>query len=231
MRHTQTMFCVDQRLIDKARALLFRQPNIYWVGGGACTGKSTICRAVCESRRITLYDMDACIFGHYLSRYRSERHPASKAWFSAVKPLLWVLSLSDEDFDALNRAANAEYLDLLADDLEHRERQQPVLIDGGMTHPAIIAQAIPPAQIACLELPAGEAATIWETSASRLDMKRSILALPNPEQMWARFLSFDQQISRTIAKECRETNIRTFERTDDTSVDELVLTVATHFGL
>ena len=225
------MFSVDQKLIDKARALLFEQPNIYWVVGGACTGKSTICRAVCESSGATPYDMDAHVFGHYMSRYSADRHPASKAWFSATKPLAWVLSLSDEDFAALNRAANAEYLDLLADDLEHRDRRQPVLIDGGITHPAIIAQAIPPERIFCLELPAGEAARMWETSPSRLEMKRSILALPNYEQKWARFLSFDQQISRTIGTECREASIKIFERNGSTTVSELAVMVASHFGL
>ncbi len=225
------MFDVNQELIGKARAILFERNNIYWVIGGACTGKSTICRAIAESKGIKLYDMDEHIFGRYLDRYSAERHPASKAWFSAENPLAWVLSLSEDEFDALNRTANAEYLDLLADDLAKTDPQRPVLIDGGVTHPAIIAQAIPPENLFGLEIPTAAAAKIWETSPVRADMKQWIYALPKPEEMWIKFLAFDQLISQTIGRECRESHIKTFLRNNSTSVAELARIVAHHFGI
>ena len=43
---------------------------------------------------------------------------ALPAWFTAANPLHWMLSLPWAEFDALYRAANAETLDLLADDTD-----------------------------------------------------------------------------------------------------------------
>ncbi len=225
------MFPINQELITRARSILHERKNIYWIIGGACSGKSTVCRAIAEQRDIAIYDMDAHIFGSYMALYCEARHPANKAWFSADNPLAWALSLAEEDFDALNRAANAEYLDLMADEFAQTNGLSPLLVDGGFTHPSIMAQVVSPANIFCLETTEADRVQTWETDEARAEMKEWICALPDPEKMWQKFLALDKMIAQTIATECRENNIRTFLRGEHTSVDELARTAAAHFGV
>lgn len=225
------MFAVNQALLNKARAILSQHPQIYWIIGGSCTGKSTVARAICRTGNATLYDMDEQAFGHYMSRYRMERHPASKTWFSAENPLAWSLSLSWETFDALYKTANSEYLDLMADDLARSEREYPLLVDGGITHPSILAQAIPPENIVCIEMPETERVRIWETSQERAEMREWIHQLPDPDRMWRKFLLFDKNITHTIGLESRENHIRRSFRDGECSINELAGEVAKGFGL
>ena len=88
------MFQVNPDLIAKAARAVADRRNIYWILGGACAGKSTICRALAERAGIAVYDMDAHIYDSYSPRYTAERHPATTAWLSAENPLAWALELA-----------------------------------------------------------------------------------------------------------------------------------------
>ena len=220
------MFSLNYELLDRARAVLSSREHLYWIIGGACSGKSTISRALSETTGIPIYDMDEHIYGSYVGRYTLERHPSSTAWFSAPNPLAWVMSLSWEEFNSLNRAANAEYLDLLADDLADTNAHQRLLIDGGITHPSVLAQVMSPERVFCVQVAPEQSARMWETAGDRSDMRDWIHALPNPEKMWRKFLFFDRMISQTIDVESRECSIHTFLRDEVTGITELARVVA-----
>ncbi len=136
-------FIVNEAFLAKARTVLADRRRVYWIVGGSCSGKSTLCRNLSAAYDIPVYDMDAQIFGGYQGRYTPERHPASLAWFGADDPLAWALALSLDDWYHLNRATHAEYLDLLADDLLAGDPSGALLIDGGITNPALLAQVMP----------------------------------------------------------------------------------------
>ena len=225
------MFEVDQELIAKAREILNQRERIYWIIGGACSGKSTVSRVLSESKGIARYDMDEYIFGGYMGLYTPERHPASTAWFSAPNPFVWAFSLPWDEFNALNRAANAEYLDLLADELEQQDHDQLLLIEGGITHPAILAQVIPPDQIACLEISEENRLSAWEHSADRAEMKSWVYALPDPEKQWLRFLDLDRTMTQIIVTESRDKGIKIVFREARAPVNDLANIIATHFGI
>jgi hypothetical protein len=225
------IFNANSEYLDKAHAVLAGRPDLYWIIGGAISGKTTICREISARTGIAIYDMDAYIYDRYMSRYSRERHPANKSWFSAPNPLEWVLSLSWEQFDALNQAANAEYLDLLADDLVGTTGLAPLLFDGGFTHPSILAQAAPVTNIVCLATAGTDLVESWESSEDRLVMKRWIEALPEPDEKWHKFLEFDRLITQTIEAESREYGIESFWRDNDTTVRELAGRITAYFDL
>ena len=171
LRGRRTMlFPLNEDLIARARAVLAPRRDVYWIIGAACAGKSTVCRRLARESGIALYDMDEHTYGSYMNRYTQERHPACKTWFSAPNPLAWVLSLSPKEFDALNRAVQAECLDLFAADVATAGRH-PLLVDGGITHPAMLAGVISPERIFCIETTAAERVSRWETSDDRAEMK------------------------------------------------------------
>ncbi len=225
------MFQVDQALIAKARPVFANRHNIYWILGGAGAGKSTICRALAERAGIVVYDMDAHIYGAYFPRYTAQRHPATTAWLSAENPLAWALELSRDAFDAFNRAATAEYLDLLADDLAAWPAAHAILIDGGITHPSLAAQVLAPRQMVCLTTSDEERVQLWTTADERAEMRSWIRALPQPERMWRQFLAHDATISAVMVHECRADDIVVLERHPHDSVDALADRVAQYLGL
>jgi hypothetical protein len=225
------VFPLDQALLDDARAILPNREQIYWIIGGSCTGKSTVAREIARSMHVTLYDMDAHFFGHTIDRFNMERHPASKTWFSAENPLAWSLSLSWEAFDAMYRAANAECLNLFAEDLANSGTTQPLLVDGGITHPSVLVQLVPPRNVVCLQMEEKERVRIWETAAERAEMKRWIRQLPEPDRMWRKFLYFDKMITQTIGRESREHGIPQLDRVNKSSVQAFASKVAGQLGL
>lgn len=224
-------FTINNDLLSQSRTALFKRERLYWVVGGAGSGKTTICRALSARFDIPVYDMDAHIYGVYHGRFSQERHPVNKAWSDAQNGLAWLLEMSWDEFDRFNQAALPEYLDLLAKDLEASESSAGLLIDGGICNPALIAQVISSHQIVCLESSEWSSTEIWQETAERQTMKAMVYQLPKPEAAWRKFLEFDSQITHTILKECRENNIAICSRGVSESVDEFAEMVAKALGI
>ena len=136
--------------------------------------------------------------------------------------------MSWDEFNSFNQAALPEYIDLLAEDLTEARPESPLLIDGGISNPALIAQVIPTRQIVCLSAPLD--VNVWE-SADRRSMKDAIYQLPNPEEAWLKFLDFDKQITRTIERECEENNIALCRMNSNAPAGDLSVEVARMIGL
>ncbi len=215
-------FDLNSNLLGQARAVLEKRKRVYWIVGGACAGKSTISRAISARYGIPLYDVDAHVFDDYPNRCIWERHPAIKTWFTAPDPFAWLLGLPEDEFIEFNRAANAEYLDLLADDLAGMAPNQAMVIDGGVTNPGLLAEVMRVEQIVCVATTEAMSVQAWEESADRRFMKEMVYQLPEPEEAWNKFLRFDQLMTRIILEECRQAGIRIYFRTEATSTDSLV---------
>lgn len=201
-------FQLDESLLNRARQVLRHRRRLFWILGGACSGKSTLSAYLSKKKGISSYDMDAHIFGEYMPRYSRRDHPASREWFDQPNPLEWILSLSWEEFDSLNAATNIEYLDLFAQDIFQMDADRSLIVDGGIAHPALLARVLDPTQLVCLKRTASENRRAWEMDENRAEMKRSVLALPDGEAAWRKFLCFDQCLTETLLRECEESHIR-----------------------
>ena len=225
------MFTVSTELLQKAKSILSKYKHIYWIIGGSCSGKSTICKMIAKEKNIQLYDMDEHIFGAYMGRYKEDRHPASKAWFSVKNSLDWVLSLSWKKFENLNKAANVEYLDLFSEDVKKYAKKNVLLVDGGISYPSVLAQAFPIENIVCLNVPVSESRMMWENDEERKPMKEMILKLPSGHKKWETFLHCDKKIAEISLKESKNHDIKIFKRYKKTSVKKLAKDVIHYFGI
>lgn len=222
---------VDLNLLGKARSILQNRGRLYWIIGGSCAGKSTVCQAISAEYGFPIYDMDAHVFGDYPRRCTEERHPAISTWFTEPNSFAWLLGLPWDESADFNRAANAEFLDLLADDLVDTATDNGMLVDGWITNPALLVQVVPVTQIVCLETAASMSTRDWEENADRRFMKEMVSQLPDPEDAWKRFLRTDGLMTRTILDECKESDVRIFIRDEHTSVSALADQIASFFGL
>jgi len=227
MRH----FLIDDDLLARSRDALSKWERLYWIVGGAGSGKTTICQALSATFGIPVYDMDAQIYGSYHGRFTRERHPVNSAWSTSRDGLAWLLDMSWDEFDSFNRAALPEYLDLLVEDLDQTGPDAGVLIDGGICNPAILAQVISSRWIVCLVFSGRSSREIWEETGERNSMKEAVYQLPNAEAAWRKFLEFDGRITETILSECQEHDISVCVRGRAEPVSESAERVAEVLGI
>ena len=224
-------FDINNNLLAQSSDTLLSRKNLYWIVGGAGSGKTTISQTLSAKLGIPIYDMDDHIYGTYHSRFTQEKHPVNTAWSKSQDGLAWLLDMSWDDFYNFNQAAIPEYLNLLCEDIDAMSPNTRLLVDGGICNPTILAQAFPTSQIVCLATPGRSSAEIWSETDERKSMKEIIFQLPNPKETWRKFLEFDEKITHTILKECQESNITVFSRSATETIDELTERVANALGL
>lgn len=224
-------FNINNDLLKQSRATLFGREKLYWIVGGAGSGKTTISQALSVKFDINVYDMDAHIYGSYHSRFSQENHPVNKAWSTSQDRLAWLLDMSWDDFNNFNQAALPEYLNLLSEDIDATPPNTRLLIDGGIWNPSILAQVLSTHQIVCLANPEQSSAVIWGETDERKSMKEIIYQLPKPKEAWRKFLEFDSKITHIILNECLENNIAVLSRDITESVDELTEKIADVLGI
>ncbi|HUN23533.1 MAG TPA: hypothetical protein PK299_10425 [Anaerolineales bacterium] len=223
-------FDVNKDLLAQASNTLSNRKNLYWIVGGAGSGKSTISQAISVKFGIPIYDMDERIYGTYHSRFTQEKHPVNTTWSKSHNGLAWLLDMPWDDFNHFNQATIPEYLDLLCEDIISISPATQLLVDGGICNPTILAKAIPSNQILCLATLGRSSAKIWDETAERKAMQEIIFQLPNSKEAWRKFLEFDGKITHTILKECQESNITIVSRNATETVDELSERVAKVWG-
>ena len=217
-------FKINTSLLGKAQKRLSAHTKTCWIFGGSGSGKTTITKALAEKYSLPLYDMDAHIYGAYHERFDETRHPVNTAWHNAENGMAWLLDMDWEEFNNFHQAALPEYLDLLVEDIEKQDKDSALLIDGGIWHPALLAEAFPVEQIICL-VTSENSQEIWEGNPERYAMREFFESFPNPEASWQKFLDFDHRITRTVAAEAQLAGITLLRRRKTDSVENLTTTV------
>jgi ABC-type dipeptide/oligopeptide/nickel transport system ATPase component len=223
-------FKINTSLLKEAESFFANRKNIYWLLGGSGAGKSTICQTLAKKFDLPLYDMDAQIYGTYHERFSEMRHPVNTTWSNAENGMAWLLGLDWEAFNNFHQAALPEYLDLLVEDLTSRNPDTLIIIDGGVWHPALLAQALPTEQIVCLATEESSR-DVWEGNKERHTMKEMFAYFPDPDTSWQKFLEFDKRISTTVENEARQMAVPLLKRTKKESVEKLTARVIQTLGL
>ena len=227
-----TRFPADLELLAEAARLLSPYKRLYWIIGGAASGKTTLSRLISERSGMDRYDIDEHSFGDYAPRFTAERHPATYAWYTADNPFAWMLSHEWDEFSAVYKANNVETLDLFAADVAANcDPDLPLLVDGGITHPSVLGQVVAAERILCLAVSEGESARAWETDPDRIPMKEMTLALPDGEAAWQRFLDYDQRMHELCVDESRAAGIAVLKRAKGATADQMAARIADLWGL
>lgn len=205
--------------------------RIFWLLGASCTGKTTVCKCLAASHNVAICDMDARMFGDYVGKYTETAHPASCAWLRRADALQWALSLSWDEFNRLNEATNVEILDLFSQEVQASTETKPLVVDGGLSHPYLLAQVLPVGNILCIQRDEAARAGTWQRDENKLQMKSVIQALPDGQQLWRTFLHFDKMITKTLEDQCREAGIHIVRTREERNVSHVVASIVDCWGL
>jgi hypothetical protein len=225
------LFPVDENLLAHARAALWQREGLSWIVGGAGSGKTTVCAVLSARFRLPVYDMDARIYGSFHARFSAERHPVNTAWATSPNGLAWLLGMTWAEFDAFNRGALPEYLDLLREDVVAMAPGAGLLIDGGICNPSLLARVVPARRIVCLAGPGRTSEEIWTETDERAAMKDELGRLADPDEAWRTFLEFDGLITGTILRECEASDITICTRHEGESAEALATRIAETLGI
>ena len=224
-------FRIREDYLDRAGRALACHGMVFWVLGGSCSGKSTLCGHVADTNDVILYDMDEHIFGAYGDRYTRQKQPATWEWFNQENGLDWVLSLSWEEFDALNGAVAAEYLGLFAEDLSDIDSAKPLLVDGGLARPEILVRAIDPDRVVVLDRDEKDRLGEWERNETRREMKEMVERLPDGARKWRKFLEFDALLTRKMLEEANTGGIKVLHTGESLQLVELESELLQYFRI
>lgn len=194
----------------------------FWIVGGACTGKSTLASAICESMGYKLIDMDARIYGTWLSVYRADRYPENYRWIQQSNALEWALQQSDEEYLRHCERVSQEYFRLLVIELDHVKNPQRHIVDGGFSSLTAWVGDIEHRNIICLDVDRDLAVSEWNVHPKRVEFKHEILALPRGEKKWIRFLELDALISSQLVKQANIYGVPVIHARQVESVETLV---------
>lgn len=215
-------FSVNVVLLEKACAILKQHPRTFWCIGGACVGKSALCHAISNTWGFQVYDIDSHILGDFMLKSTVDRHPYFKQWMSADDPFAWLLALEDAEYLSFQAALTVEYLDLLTEDLRKINPEMPIIIDGGLSHPALLKGYFPLEHMVCLTLSDLRRPHMWDDHQNRQLITDLLRTKPRHESLLRKFLHFEDLLSHHIQGECLTHHIRTLKRTEFTTLNQLV---------
>jgi hypothetical protein len=108
--------------------------EVYWLGGGGCSGKSSVARILAERYSLPLYSCDDA-FEDHLRRADPERHATFLRIGRLAPHELWAPPAETQASELLG--FYQEWLDLVLEDLANREG--PLLAEGAGLRPELIA--------------------------------------------------------------------------------------------
>ena len=221
---------VDERMVAACRDALWDDERVWWVIGGACSGKSSVCRAIQRQTGVAVVDMDAEVYGGYGERLDPDRHPAMSTWFSVPDPFGWMLGMSLEAFEQVTRTIDVEMLSLFAEDMGRRAADARMLVDGGLWHASVVARVMPARRVVCMATTPERSAEIWNSDSERAEIRQSVQSRPDGESLWREWLAHGDASASWTVRDSRAAGIAVIDTLADGSAERSAERVREVFG-
>lgn len=199
--------------------------EVYWLGGGGCSGKSSVARILAQRSGLPLYSCDDAFEAH-LQRADPLRH-ASFLRVGRLSPQeLWEPSAEVQAAELL--AFYREWLELVLKDLA--DHPGPLLAEGAGLRPELIAPYV-----------ASPRHALWLVATPEFRRSRypqrgpwvaELLAgCPDPDAAFERWMARDDRMSSTLIEEARRRDLHILEIDGRRAVEETAAVAAAWFQL
>lgn len=199
--------------------------EVYWLGGGGCSGKSSVARILAERFALPYYSCDDA-FEEHLRRADPVRH-ASFLRIGRLEPReLWAPSAETQAADLL--LFYKEGLELVLEDVA--SRKGPMLAEGAGLRPELIAPYV-----------ASPRHALWLVATP--DFRRSryprrgpwvaelLAGCDDPAATFERWMERDDRMSSTLMEEARRRDLNVLEIDGRRAVEEVAAVAAAWFQL
>jgi hypothetical protein len=211
----------DSAIVPAAGSL----PQVYWLGGSPCAGKSSVADRLAERHNLTIYRCDDGFWRH-VQACNLEDHPTLHAISQMTWDEIWMRPVAVQ-VDA-ELAAYREEFRMILDDLSGPSRDRPALVEGCALLPELVAPL------------AGPTRSLWFVPTPQFQrhhylqrgfIQEILSQCSDPQTAWDNWMARDEQFGRAVAAAATQRGYR-IEWVDGTrSLDTLALVAAAHFGL
>lgn len=201
--------------------------HVRWIGGGSGAAKSTVARALAETRGAALYDTDAAMHDH-AARSVADGCPRLGAFIAMSMDQRWVRRSPQEMLDGFHWFAGVGFEWIVADLLD-LPRDRPVVAEGFRLLPHLVAPLLRDRRRAIWLLPK----PVFRRKA--FDARGTTWDIPNrtsdPCKALANLLERDALFTERLERETSSLGLPTMEVDGTLPEDTLIRAVGDHvFG-
>lgn len=206
-------------------------PHVLWLGGGTCTGKTSITERLSDKYDLRVYHCDD-LFEEHRNRAEPDKHPTFyNAIFTSYKEMDWercwmrpVETLLKEQM-----AIYAKEFQMIASDLLDMPRSRPILAEGSALLPRCVEEMLVTPCAATWLIP--EETFHRRMYQQRVPWVRQILnQCADPRQAFDNWMRRDIAFATRVALQSAEIGLKTLTIDGSRSLQENARRVETHFG-
>lgn len=200
--------------------------QIYWIGGSACAGKSTLAGRLAEKYNMTLYACDE----HYEDHLQRITGKAQSAMYRvsqmSMNEVFFTRDVS-EQLDVYTGCLREDFNYVLSD-LEC-SGDGPIVVEGNQLLPALVAPLLKPMDKAIWVIPAEP---FQREQYSKREWIQGILqATENPEVSFNNWMKRDALFAARIRSEAGERKLKVLEADGSRTLEENFAELECWFGL
>jgi hypothetical protein len=200
-------------------------PQVYWLGGSPCAGKSSVADRLAERHNLTVYRCDDA-YSRHVQACNPQDHPTLHAITQMTWDEIWMRPVAVQVAAELD--AYREEFRMILDDLSVLPRDRPVLVEGCAVLPELVAPL------------AGPLRALWFVPTPQFQrhhysqrgfIQEILSQCSDPQTAWDNWMARDEQFGRTVATAATQRGY-SVEWVDGThSLDDLTTLAATRFRL
>jgi hypothetical protein len=201
-------------------------PDVFWIGGSPCAGKSSIADMLAREYNLQLYHCDEHYEAH-LRRADPVRHPVMSAATGKSWDEVWMHPV---DFLVAREIAfYREEFDLILKDLLAMPRSAPLCAEGAALLPECVAPLLDRPNRGVWIVPTEE---FQRKEYARRDWVANILRqCIDPQLAWENWMGRDAQFARVVAQQAVSLGFEVLEVDGSGTIAENARRVAEQFGL
>ena len=223
-------------LVERAKESL---SHVYWIGGGAAGGKTTVSRRLCEEFGFRRFSGDGRWIEHWQTA-TPERNPVSHRIGSTVRQggsFEWFFGRTGQEIaDDYVTMARVEFEDAI-DELTGMSADSPIVVDAFLGLPELVLKVADPQRAVFLISTDDFMREMWrlrttEGSPGFLPiLTRQLDSCSDPRRAVENFIESNLIQNRFVAEECRRVGAALIITGGSISLDEAYSAVKRHFRL
>lgn len=201
-------------------------PDVYWIGGSPCSGKSSIADGLAAEHGIRVYHCDEH-FNAHVATADAGLQPRLHSLRTLSWEALFMRPVAEQVADEI--AIYREEFGTIVEDLRKLRGEKPLIVEGAALLPELVIPFLPGPSHAIFVIPSG---AFQRGTYARRPWRHDLLAqCSDPEQAWENWMARDEQFGEYVAAEARTASLGVLHVDGSQTVAENTCAVATHFGL
>jgi 2-phosphoglycerate kinase len=201
--------------------------NVFWIGGAAYGGKTTITDLLASKHGLQPYHPED-LFHKHKKAASPEDHPSLFAPFHGWE---WLFNRPIDEYIQGLEANGREQFEMVVLDLVKMNAQSRVVVDGFLLDPWLLKGITEPGKIIFLYAEEEMIRKGFFTRADKQDLHEIINTLSNPTRTREHILRVICEHSARKCSEAEAAGFKVIKRNGDTNLQETLATVEKHFGL